>query len=241
MRKNPLRLFSLKNIQEHGFGDTEVVIDEWGFATGGFLNREECPSLMFRETEKFASYYVKLISEFIKNDFHMSTLMICLSGQHEMVEDFSGFRNFFTLNFIAKPIYNAHIMASRLEDGLLAAETENENLHVIPTKGENGDYAILLTYASEYFDEDLPAITEKLAFSEDVSKREIEIYCIDKTHTNPYALALKKDMLIPNEEQLKSLRDEGILKPLYAGTADEITLDLTANATYLVTVKGEEK
>ena len=165
--------------------------------------------------------------------------MICLSGQHEMVEDFTGFRNFFTLNFIAKPIYNAHILASKLFDGLLAVETENENLHVIPTKAENGDYAVLLTYASEYFDEDLPAITEKLTFSEDVRRGDVEIYCIDKTHTNPYATALEGNMLIPTGEQLKLLRDEGILKPIYTGKTDEIKLNLTANATYLVTIKGE--
>ena len=228
-----------KTIKEHGFEDTKVVVDEWGFATGGFLNKEECPSLMFRETEKFASYYVKLISEFIKNDFHLSTLMICLSGQHEMVEDFTGFRNFFTLNFIAKPIYNAHIMASKLGDGLLSYEAENENLHVIPTKTENGDYAILLTYASEYFDEDLPTMTETLALPEDIGGKNTEIYCIDKTHTNPYATALKGDMLIPTVEQLEILRGEGLLKPLYTGKTDVIKLNLTANSTYLITVKGE--
>ncbi len=228
-----------KTIKEHGFENTRIVVDEWGFATGGFLNKEECPSLMFRETEKFASYYVKLISECVKNDFGLSTLMICLSGQHEMVEDFTGFRNFFTLNFIAKPIYNAHIMASRLGDGLLFHEVDNENLHVIPTKTENGDYAILLTYASEYFDEDLPSVTEKLVFAEDVAKRNVEIYCIDKTHTNPYAVALAGDMLIPTADELKILRDAGTLTPLYMGRTEEIKLTLTANSTYLITVKGE--
>jgi len=227
-----------RTIREHGFEGTRVVVDEWGFSTGGFLNREECPSLMFRETEKFASYYVKLIHECIKNDFHLSTLMICLSGQHEMVEDFTGFRNFFTLNFIAKPIYNAHIMASRLGDGLLSAEVENADLHVIPTKKENGDYAVLLTYASEYFDEGLPTLAEKLTFSENVSGRDAEIYCIDKTHTNPYAMALEGNMLLPTEEQLDALRSEGILKPIYTGKADELELTLTANSTYLITVKG---
>ena len=229
----------VQTIREHGFENTEVVIDEWGFATGGFLNREECPSLMFRETEKFAAYYVKLVSECIKNDFHMSTLMICLSGQHEMVEDFTGFRNFFTLNFIAKPIYNAHIMASRLFEGLLTAETENEDLHVIPTKNADGDYAVLMTYASEYFDEALPTVTEKLAFCEDIREKEITLYCIDKTHTNPYALALENRMLNPTREELQMLRDEGMLRPVYAGKAGEITLTLTANATYLITIKGE--
>lgn len=227
-----------RTIREHGFEGTRVAVDEWGFSTGGFLNREECPSLMFRETEKFAAYYVKLISECIKNDFHLSMLMICLSGQHEMVEDFTGFRNFFTLNFIAKPIYNAHIMASRLGEGLLAAEVENENIHVIPTKTARGDYAILLTYASEYFDEDLPRITETLEFSENVSESEVEILCIDKTHTNPYAVALEGDMLRPTEEELALLRGEGLLKPVSSGKADKITLELSANATYLITLKG---
>ena len=46
-------------------------------------------------------------------------------------------------------------------------------------------------------------------------------------------------MLIPTGEQLKLLRDEGILKPIYTGKTDEIKLNLTANATYLVTIKGE--
>lgn len=228
-----------KTIREHGFADTPVVVDEWGFATGGFLNKEECPSLMFRETEKFAAYYVQLIHAFLQNEFRLSTLMICLSGQHEMVEDFTGFRNFFTLNFIAKPIYNAHIMASQLGEGLLSCETENPNLHVIPTKKENGDYAILLTYSSEYFDEDLPTVTEHLTLSEDIGKRETEIYCIDKTHTNPYALALEKEMLIPTREQLEVLQGEGMLKPMFKGKTNEIELTLTANCTYLITVKGE--
>ena len=230
-----------KTIKDHGYENTKIVIDEWGYATGGFLNKEECPSLMFRETEKFAAYYVKLVSEFIKKDYHAATLMICLSGQHEMVEDFTGFRNFFTLNFIAKPIYNAHLMASRLGEGLLSAKVEDENIFVIPTKTETGDYAILLTYASELFDEDLPTRTEVLALSDSLDGKEVEIYCIDKTHTNPYAMALKNDMLIPNAEQLKLLQNEGLLKPIFAGKTNEIKLELTANCTYLVTVKGETK
>ena len=38
--------------------------------------------------------------------------LACLSGQHEMVTDFSGFRNFFTLNFI-KNLFQANMMASK--------------------------------------------------------------------------------------------------------------------------------
>jgi hypothetical protein len=52
----------------------------------------------------------------------MSNLMICLSGQHEMKYDFTGFRNFFSLNFFAKPIYSAFILASKLHTGLVEAK-----------------------------------------------------------------------------------------------------------------------
>ena len=89
-------------------------------------------------------------------------IMICLSGQHEMIKDFSGFRNFFTLNFIAKPIYNAYILASHLGSALLGAAAENENIHTVATKKENGDLAVLLSYSSEHFSEDLPEIEESL-------------------------------------------------------------------------------
>ena len=48
-------------------------------------------------------------------------------------------------------------------------------------------------------------------------------------------------MLIPTEEQLGILQAAGELKPIFSGRTEEITLHLTANSTYLITVKGEEK
>ena len=101
--------------------------------------------MMAREHEMFPAYFVKLIHELAHSERVPDMLSICLSGQHEMVEDFSGFRNFFTLHFIAKPIYNAHILANKLEDRLFVAEKEEENLYLIPTKNEKGDYAVLLS------------------------------------------------------------------------------------------------
>ena len=99
-----------------------MIVDEWGASSSGFMNKEECPALMFRETEVYASFYVQLVSKMLQLEQPPSKMMLCLSGQHEMTEDFSGFRNFFTLKFIAKPIYNAFVMASKLGSQLVGAE-----------------------------------------------------------------------------------------------------------------------
>ncbi|MBQ8396584.1 MAG: hypothetical protein IJX53_00115 [Clostridia bacterium] len=229
-------------IAAHGFGDTELVIDEWGAASAGFFNRDECPELMFRETEVFSAYYVKLIDILIRSGLPVSKMLICLSGQHEMTEDFSGFRNFFTLNFIAKPIYNAYLLAAKLGEGLLEAEHAVEDLAVIPTKTADGGYAVLLTYAGEHFEPDLPAITETLTFAEDIAGRQITVWRIDRETTNPYRLREREGMTAPTAEQLNVLREEGRLRPVLSTVADgaPLPLCLTANSTVLVTVSAEK-
>lgn len=223
-------------IVDHGFGDTPIIIDEWGLATGGFINREECPGLMCRETEVFSAYFVKLIRAFIDAEFKMDSMMICLSGQHEMIEDFTGFRNFFTLNFIKKPIYNAYVLASKLGEELVSSEPDDKNISIIPTKTSNGGYAILLSYSSEHFEDNLPVLEQKVVFEEDISDKTVTVYCIDKEHTNPYRLYQKLDMGEPSNEELKVLREEGKLKPLYVQRGSEpLELHLTSNCVYLIT------
>ena len=225
-------------LEKHGFGDKEIVIDEWGMATQGFFNIEECLPFIARENEVFSSYYVKLIHQIIENNFNISKLMICLSGQHEMTTDFSGFRNFFTLNFFAKPIYNAHVLASKLHENLLASESECDNLFVIPTKDDNGNFAALLTYSSDYFEEDIPEKEEQITFDADISGKKITVYLIDKDTTNPYSLYQKKCITEPSFEDIKELHEEGNIKPVAQYDALEpVTLRLTANSVYLVTVE----
>ena len=225
-------------LEKHGFGDKEIVIDEWGMATQGYFNIEECLPFIARENEVFSSYYVKLIHQIIENNFNISKLMICLSGQHEMTTDFSGFRNFFTLNFFAKPIYNAHVLASKLHENLLTAESECDNLFVIPTKDDNGNFAALLTYSSDYFEEDIPEKEEQITFDTDISGKKITVYLIDKNTTNPYRLYQKKGITEPSFEDIKELHEEGNIKPVAQYDALEpVTLRLTANSVYLVTVE----
>ncbi len=225
-------------IKEHGFADKELIVDEWGMAAFGFFNIEECPCFIARECEIFSSYYVKLIYKIIENNFKISKLLICLSGQHEMVTDFSGFRNFFTLNFFAKPIYNAYVLASKLFRNLLEVNTDNQNIFVIPTKNENNKYAVLLTYSSEYFEEDLPQISEEIKFDANIAGKKVTVFCIDNNNTNPYRLYQKKGITKLSEQDVKELREEGNIKPIAEYTAtDKINLDLTANSVYLITIE----
>ena len=226
-------------LRKYGLEKTELIIDEWGAATHGFYNVEECPAFLFREHEAFSAFFAKMIYQLIESGINISKLMICLSGQHEMVTDFSGFRNFFTLNFFAKPIYNAHLMTSKMEDFLVESHTDNDNVFAVSTKNENGCYSTLLTYCSQFFEEDLPSITEELSYAEDIHGKTVTVYCIDKTHTNPYRLYERMKIEgEPNEEQIKLLREEGNLVPLYSYVSDgsPIKLDLTCNATYLVLI-----
>ena len=229
-----------KVVKERGFEDTPFIVDEWGASSEGYFNMEECPSLIFRETEVFSSYYTRLIAEYIKNDYNVEKMLICLSGQHEMVEDFSGFRNFFTLNFIRKPIYNAYCLAARLHEGLLSYETENQNIFAVPTKDENGNLAVLLTYSGEYFEETLPEITEEVTFGDDCNGKTVTVWCIDKNNTNPYRMWERDGKPTIEGDEITKLREEGKLKPtaqFFYNDSDKFTLKLTPNCTYLVTAE----
>ena len=227
-------------INRCGFGDKPILIDEWGAATNGYLNKEECPMLMFREKEEFAAYYARLIHDVVYSDLKIEKMMICLSGQHEMTEDFSGFRNFFTLNFIRKPIYNAYVLAAKLHEQILREEHSAENLFVVPTRNDKGEYSVLLTYSSENFTEDIPVIEETIMFEETIKDKQVTVWCIDKNTTNPYRLFQTFGVETPNEEQIKLLQEEGKLKPVlqekYSG---KLKLSLTSNCTYLITI-GEK-
>ncbi len=225
-------------IQAHGFADTTVIIDEWGMAAAGFYNKEECPALLARETEVFSAYFVKLIHAYIYSKYEIEKMLICLSGQHEMVEDFSGFRNFFTLHFIKKPIYNAYVLASKLGENILGYEKDNADIFVIPTKTETGVYAILLTYATDTFTQNLPDLEENIRFEKDIQGKTVTIWAIDKEHTNPYRLYQKMGWDRLTSEQIAILREEGNLKPLsIAKDLQSVDLRLTAGATFLITVE----
>ena len=65
------------------------------------------------------------------------------------------------------------------------------------------------------------------------------IDCIDKNTTNPYRTWERAGKPEMTEELLKQLREEGKIKPISIFTAEKnsVTLDLSPNATFLVTVQ----
>ena len=225
-------------ICEHGFENTPVIVDEWGLSCSGFKNIEDCPTLIARENEVFSAYYAKLIHKLSYSDYKLEGFLICLSGQHEMVKDFTGFRNFFTLNFFAKPIYNAFYLSSKLKENLLEG-VENNNLFVMPTKDDNGNYAVLLSYSDKTFTESIKDLSETIIFEENVVGKKLTVWCIDKNTTNPYRKFLQMGIDEPNEEQVKILKEEGNIKPIINSvlTKNQIELTFSANSTYLITVE----
>jgi len=196
-------------------GKIEMVVDEWGACTEGCFNVDECPKFMYRENEKFAAYYGKMITYCIEQDAAPTKTMICLSGQHEMTVDFSGFRNFFTLNFIKKPIYNAFVLGARLKKNVLKWEGEAENLSVLPTRDEEGRHGVMLSYAAPDFEQEIESFHGTLAFENVYGQKHVKVWAIDESHTNPYGLYLKNGYS-PNltKEQIEVLREEGNIKPV---------------------------
>ena len=221
-----------------GFSDTEVIVDEWGMAGQGFYNIEECPMFIARENETYSAYYVKLIHEILRKGWKISKLFICLSGQHEMVIDFSGFRNFFTLNFFTKPIYNAYVLASRLYENILPYYCDTDHVYVIPTRNEQNQYRILVTYSSEKFTETLETIRETITLPEETNGKTVQLYRIDRNTTNPYRLYERTEMTSDlTEEQIRLLREEGNMKPIGESfCTGSLSLELTANSVYMLEI-----
>ena len=214
-------------------------MDEWGASTHGFWNREECPALLLREDSRFAAYYGKMITSYVNHNVTLDRMMICLSGQHEMTTDFSGFRGFFTLHFIKKPIYNAYVLARKLREGLLPEYHTNRDVSVLATRGDDGRFAVLVAYASEHFDEALPSLSEKLEIDGVYGKRAVTVWCIDEAHTNPCLYAQARGWDDPQGEQVEELRRVAELHPVLQTEIEadgKLTLDLscTNNALLLI-------
>ena len=227
--------------EQLGYGDRPLVIDEWGASSHGFHNIEECPKLWFRETEVFAAYFAQMITRYIELDLKIDKMMICLSGQHEMKTDFSGFRNFFTLNFFAKPIYQAYVLAARLGDRLLGHSIECQaadpaaaatNLTVLPTRTTDNRTAILLAYASPNFDQQLDPLPVTLTFAGVSGQQTVTIWTIDHDHAN--VLTKWQQLGSPTElteQQIEEIRAGGDLSPEVkrVDAAHELMLELVLN------------
>ena len=220
----------------------EIIQDEWGACTGGFVQTDRCPKLIFRETEKFSCYYGKMITEFVKKYDDAGKIVICLSGQHEMKSEFEGFRNFFSLHFIKKPIYNAYILTAKLHNLVLDDTTDNENISILSTKGEDGRIAILLTYSSDNFSENLKGINDTITLNGIEGEKAVRLWKIDNENSNPYAefqkLKWSENLTKDEIEYLKKCAE--LKAQSYTKVSDgslKIDINMTANALMLVEIE----
>lgn len=231
-------LWFANDLKARGYGDLPLVADEWGACTAGFYNREECPTLLFRENEIYSCYFVKMIAAYDRLNLPLSKLMICLSGQHEMTTDFSGFRNFFTLNFFPKPIYHAFRLSRRLGEMVLCYDRDDSEkdspLTVFPTKTREGRVVLFVAYGNPHFttvpdETPLPELPVSLSFP-GVAEKEARVTLIDRDHATGYTEYLRlggNDNPCPAEiEQMRKaseLRTETI--PLQGGKLDVTMLN----------------
>ncbi len=211
----------------------EIIIDEWGASTQGFLNKEDCPMLMFREDSKFSAYFGKMIKHFIDLDINVSKMMICLSGQHEMEVDFSGFRGFFTLHKIPKPIYLAYSLLSKMGGGyLVKSENDNENVSVVSEVKENGKTFVMVSYSSKNYITPLEDLNDTLSVKLADGEYTVKQTVIDKKHASAY------DYLILNGENPDKFDNFELLKQIATLKTTEKTyktqdktLNISVNST----------
>lgn len=220
----------------------EIIVSEWGMATAGYYNIEDCPLFLLRDTSSFAAYFGKMVYLFIMRKVPVSKMLICLSGQHEMRSDFSGCRSFFTLNHIKKPIYNAYVLMNRLKNTLCFGASDVEGLNVIPTVDDGGSAAIILAYAADNFMHELPKISESVKIKGVFGKVRINTYVIDREHTNPYETFKYSGFTEPlRPYETAALRSAGELKEILSFNTEcdgelRVPVSFTSDALVLIEI-----
>lgn len=242
VRNSLEKIGKIKGIMaENGFMDKPIIIDEWGMACCGYYNIDECPQLFIRETEVFSAYYTRMLTLYDELEMGIEQMMICLSGQHEMVVDFSGFRNFFTLNFFAKPIYNAYKLAAKLGEEKLWCDTKNitDEYSVLPTKSKDGRVSILISRCADDLRE-LSDDTVKIMVAGLKGGETARVWIIDKDNANAYE-EFKKLGSPENlsEEQILHIREkaECVYKNIEI-VGNTVSLDMQNHSTILVEITG---
>lgn len=179
-------------MKQYGYDQKEIIVDEWGASSRGFENWDTVPEVVYRDNEYHPAFLAKLVHDYIlgtaKMKIPISMMMICLSGQHDLVKDFEGYRSFFTLNFFPKPIYNGYALLSKLGDQLLDCEISdpNGNLGVVPTTDIDGNVKVLLFYMEENPKKQLTNLKIKLRVKNLHGSYTLTHYRIDHTCSNSF-------------------------------------------------------
>ena len=197
---------------------------------------------MFREGSEYAAYFGKLVEGGISQELGISKLMICLSGQHDLPCDFSGYRNFMGLNLIKKPIYNAYVLMRKLGTERIEAKTDVRELTMLASADTSGGYAVMLSYAAEHFDKMIPDVSDIITLRGIKGKRRVKVWCIDENHTNPYKYAMASGFGDTfTDEEIKKLREVAELLPMaeYDAVLDgaaKIPVEFSTNALVMVEI-----
>ena len=210
-------------MKKYAYEDLEIIIDEWDASCCGFKNKYDYPELdYYRNSEYHAAFYAKMVHDYIKELYEkripVSKMMICLSGQHDLTEDFMGYRNFFTLNHFPKAIYNGYVLMAKLADLLIAYELEDpdKNIGIIPTADESGNYKILIYYMHEDINENLPNKKIRIKITGLQADYKVTHYRIDHNTSNSYRkwieLGQPKN---PDQMERESIRVAGQLSAYY--------------------------
>ncbi|MBQ6698816.1 MAG: hypothetical protein IJN09_07205 [Oscillospiraceae bacterium] len=227
----------------YGFDDIPFMVDEWGASTGGYDGIDKNPAYDFRENEKYAAYYVRMLTLFDELNLPIEQMMICLSGQHDLSVDFGGHRNFFSKSFYPKPIYNAHVLANKLGDEKLHYYTERDHdefVSVLPSKhSKDGHMSVLLCYADDAFSAKRCASDFDIRFSNLDREYNVVKYVIDKTHANVYTKFLELGSPQNASPEIQNqIRDAGALVSEKCGCVSPqneiITLNMAENSVLLL-------
>lgn len=224
-----------------GFGHLPLVCDEWGAVTEGYLDKSRVPEMEFRENELYSAYFARMLIMFDELKLPYDEMMICLSGQHNLKGDMLGNRNFFSKSFYPKPIYNAYVLSNKLggEKLFFYTDLKEEHVAVMPSKHEDGHISVLLCYADDAFNLDLPNVTFDINFSGIEREYKVKYSVIDKTNANCYTKFLELGSPQDASEEVKDvIRKAGELKYEDFGVVTpenpNVTLTMTNNAVVLI-------
>ena len=133
-----------------------------------------------------------------------------------------------------------YVLGTKIKDRVLEhGGTGDENLRMLATRDDEGNHNIMFTYRTPYFDGNLADRVETVTVKGVTGKKKVVEWRIDKFHTNPYALCLRKgyDGTNLTPEQVEELREEGLMKPVreYEVEANgELKLDVTLSDNCVV-------
>ena len=153
-----------------------------------------------------------------------------------MQTEFTGFRGFFTLNHIPKPIYHAYTLAARMGDTLLDAEDgQSEDLTVIPTLKADGTVSLMMVYANENLDTKLPDLDLTLELAGLGNKTHAKIRRIDKENANAYAIYenMGKPEIL-SDDDIRSIRNQSRLSATEEEYTGELNLHMSNHSVVLV-------